>query len=237
MWQVSEKERSETRGTGKPKVLRRTMRNFQKGKQEKQCSTCTVLPPVHQTQTNNSRLCRAVKASCFNALDFPCTQWYCPPPLFCFKQIRHEVIFSQKQLNRNSLHVALRSWAERGEMITEQQPQTLCVSSKQSAVCVRFTLCFSNIQAIMSLCLLDQSSRPNDRQVFTVDMDFCSVTLLFCVYNSNDSWQNRKKKPSCIYVIFCIRCAQVIQVFFKCVGIFYFLPYISLRKANELTER
>ena len=108
----------------------------------------------------------------------------------CFKHIRHEVIFSQKQLNRNSLHVALRSWAERGEMITEQQPQTLCVSSEQSAgcvcvcmcvcVCERFSLCFSNIQVIASLCLLDRFTRPNRGRVFTVEMELFTSWLCCC---------------------------------------------------------
>lgn len=50
------------------------------------------------------------------------------PPPFCFKQIRHGVTFCQRQLNRNSWHVALRSWAGREEMITGGQPHTLCVS-------------------------------------------------------------------------------------------------------------
>lgn len=100
-----------------------------------------------------------------------------PTPPFCFKQIRHEVIFSQKQLNRNSLHVALRSWAERGEMITERQPQTLCVSSKQSAVWEIQPLSKQHtspcVFVLAEPVLHKQQAHSNYGQVFTVEIDFC----------------------------------------------------------------
>lgn len=59
-----------------------------------------------------------------------------------------------------------------------------CVSAAARLLCVRFSLCLSNIQVVMSLCLLNQSGRPYHGQVFTVEMIFLGLfygIVVFCV--------------------------------------------------------